>query len=323
MSQNYYSKILSFNDSLELLMTQEKNINTQYPEMKRGILFALAAYFIWGIAPVYFKILQDVPPQQIVAFRIFFSCFFMVILVTFFKGWKNLKLLFKSPKKLLWLFFASHLIGLNWFIFIWAVNNHHVLDTSLGYFINPLLNILIGTIFLKEKLRKLQWIAVSITLIAVCYQIWEFHVLPYIALSLAITFAIYGLVKKKIAIDAQTSMLVETFMLLPVSSILLFFVVTEAGELFALYTIPFWGILALSGIITTVPLIFFSAAASKIPFSYLGFFQYIGPSLGFILAITIFEEKLGLSQFFTFALIWFALLLIIFDSIKNNRKNMH
>lgn len=301
-------------------MQPQNKVSETYPEMKKGILFALAAYLIWGIAPVYFKILENVPAEQIVAFRIFFSCFFMLILVSMYQGWKKVKVVFKTPKKLVWLFFASHLIGLNWFIFIWAVNNHHVLDTSLGYFINPLINILIGTIFLSEKLRPVQWIAVGLTILAVLYQVWQFHAIPYIALSLAFTFAIYGLVKKKIAIDAQTSMLLETLMLLPASALLFIFIVEDVGSAIESYSIGFMGIIALSGVITTVPLIFFSAAASKIPFSYLGFFQYIGPSMGFILAITLFGETLTISRLMTFGMIWFALLLIIFDSIKKRNK---
>ncbi|SES83534.1 EamA family transporter RarD [Thorsellia anophelis] len=300
------------------MQSPQKPIET-YPDMKRGILFALSAYVIWGIAPVYFKLLEHVPAEQIVAFRIFFSCFFMIILVSFYNGWKKVKAVFRAPRKLLWLFIASHLIGLNWFIFIWSVNNHHVLDTSLGYFINPLINILIGTLFLSEKLRPIQWTAVGLTVLAVLYQVWQFNSIPYIALSLAITFSIYGLVKKKIAIDAQTSMFLETMMLLPASAMLFIFIVDDAHSVIANYSIGFIGIIALSGVITTVPLIFFSAAASKIPFSYLGFFQYIGPSMGFVLAITLFGETLTVSRLITFGIIWFALVLIIFDGIKKRR----
>ncbi|MFC0179116.1 EamA family transporter RarD [Thorsellia kenyensis] len=301
-------------------LTKNNGHHELYPEMKQGIIYALAAYIIWGLAPIYFKILESVPAEQIVGFRIIFSLFFMILLVTSYKGWKNLRAIFKTPKKFFWLFLASHLIGVNWFIFIWAVNNHHVLDTSLGYFINPLINIVIGTLFLKEKLRKMQWIAVGITFCAVGYQVWQFHAIPFIALSLAITFSIYGVVKKKIAIDAQTSMLIETFMLLPAAMILFFFVIDDIAAVVNSYSLGFIFTLALSGIITTVPLIFFSAAASKIPFSYLGFFQYIGPSMGFILAITLFEEDLSPSRFITFALIWFALALIILDSLKSTKK---
>ena len=187
-----------------------------------GILLALAAYFIWGIAPAYFKLIYYVPADEILTHRVIWSFFFMVALISISRQWPQVKRLLKTPKKVFLLALSAVLVGGNWLLFIWAVNNHHMLEASLGYFINPLVNILLGMIFLGERFRRMQWLAVLLAACGVLVQLWTFGSLPIIALGLAFSFAFYGLLRKKIAVDAQTGMLFETLWLLPVAAIYLF-----------------------------------------------------------------------------------------------------
>ena len=191
-------------------------------QTRLGTILALAAYFIWGIAPAYFKLIYYVPADEILTHRVIWSFFFMVALISVSRQWPQVKKLLKTPRKIFLLALSAVLVGGNWLLFIWAVNNHHMLEASLGYFINPLVNILLGMIFLGERFRRLQWLAVILAFCGVLVQLWTFGSLPIIGLGLAFSFAFYGLVRKKIAVDAQTGMLVETLWLLPVAAIWLF-----------------------------------------------------------------------------------------------------
>lgn len=172
-------------------------------QTRQGVLLALAAYFIWGIAPAYFKLIYYVPADEILTHRVIWSFFFMVVLMSICRQWSYLKTLIQTPKKIFMLAVSAVLIGGNWLLFIWAVNNHHMLEASLGYFINPLVNIVLGMIFLGERFRRMQWLAVILAICGVLVQLWTFGSLPIIALGLAFSFAFYGLVRKKIAVEAQ------------------------------------------------------------------------------------------------------------------------
>jgi len=191
-------------------------------QTRQGVLLALAAYFIWGIAPAYFKLIYYVPADEILTHRVIWSFFFMVVLMSISRQWSGVKTLLQTPKKIFLLALSAVLIGGNWLLFIWAVNNHHMLEASLGYFINPLVNIVLGMLFLGERFRRMQWLAVLLAACGVLVQLWTFGSLPIIALGLAFSFAFYGLVRKKIAVEAQTGMLIETLWLLPVAAIYLF-----------------------------------------------------------------------------------------------------
>ena len=188
-------------------------------QTRQGVLLALAAYFIWGIAPAYFKLIYYVPADEILTHRVIWSFFFMVVLMSICRQWSYLKTLIQTPQKIFMLAVSAVLIGGNWLLFIWAVNNHHMLEASLGYFINPLVNIVLGMIFLGERFRRMQWLAVILAICGVLVQLWTFGSLPIIALGLAFSFAFYGLVRKKIAVEAQTGMLIETMWLLPVADV--------------------------------------------------------------------------------------------------------
>lgn len=240
-------------------------------QTRQGIFFALAAYFIWGIAPAYFKLIQQVPADEILTHRIIWSFFFMLALVTLGRNWPKVRAACANRKRLLLLALTALLVGGNWLLFIWAVNNHHMLEASLGYFINPLVNVLLGVLFLGERFRRMQWVAVALAFTGVLVQLWQFGSLPVIGLGLAFSFAFYGLLRKKIAIDAQTGMLIETLWLLPVAAVYLFFIADSATSHLGANPWSLNLLLVAAGIVTTVPLLFFTAAATRLRLSTLGF----------------------------------------------------
>ncbi|CAI1144624.1 EamA family transporter RarD [Serratia liquefaciens] len=289
-------------------------------QTRQGIFFALAAYFIWGIAPAYFKLIQQVPADEILTHRVIWSFFFMLALITLRRNWSQVRAACHNRKRLFLLAVTAVLIGGNWLLFIWAVNNHHMLEASLGYFINPLVNVLLGMLFLGERFRRMQWIAVVLAFAGVLIQLWQFGSLPIIGLGLAFSFAFYGLLRKKIAIDAQTGMLIETLWLLPVAAAYLFLFADSPTSHLSANPWSLNLLLVAAGIVTTVPLLFFTAAATRLRLSTLGFFQYLGPTLMFLLAVTFYGETVGQDKLVTFGFIWAALLLFILDALYTQRK---
>lgn len=281
-------------------------------QTRQGVLLALAAYFIWGIAPAYFKLIYYVPADEILTHRVIWSFFFMVALLSVSRQWRQVKRLLKTPKKIFLLALSAVLVGGNWLLFIWAVNNHHMLEASLGYFINPLVNILLGMIFLGERFRRMQWLAVILAVCGVLVQLWTFGSLPIIALGLAFSFAFYGLVRKKIAVEAQTGMLV--------AAIYLFSIADSATSHMGQNALSLNLLLMAAGVVTTIPLLCFTGAATRLRLSTLGFFQYIGPTLMFLLAVTFYGEVPGADKMVTFAFIWVALAIFVMDAIYTQRK---
>lgn len=289
-------------------------------QTRQGVLLALAAYFIWGIAPAYFKVIWFVPADEILTHRIIWSFFFMIALISVSRQWRQVKLLLKTPKKIFLLALSATLVGGNWLLFIWSVNNHHLLEASLGYFINPLVNILLGMIFLGERFRRMQWVAVVLAATGVLVQLWAFGSLPVISLGLAFSFAFYGLIRKKIAVDAQTGMLVETLWLLPVAAIWLFGIANSETSHMMQNTWSLNMLLMAAGVVTTVPLLCFTGAATRLRLSTLGFFQYIGPTLMFLLAVGFYDEHPGADKMVTFAFIWVALAVFVVDALYTQRR---
>ncbi|ELZ5939800.1 EamA family transporter RarD [Providencia vermicola] len=286
----------------------------------KGVLCALGAYLIWGVAPIYFKTIQEVPAEEILTHRIIWSFFFMLVLLTATRHWSYMRQVLKHPKKILILGVTAVTIASNWLIYIWAVNNGHMLQASLGYFINPLVNVLFGMLFLQERFRRMQWIAVSLALMGVLIQLWQFGSVPIIGLSLAVTFATYGLLRKKLGVDAQIGMTFETLWLLPVGIIfLLFFADSPTSNM----TMNDWHLnvlLILAGVITTVPLLLFTEAANHLRLSTLGFFQYLGPTIMFLLAVFIYGEQMTSELLVTFGFIWVALILFTLDALYTQRR---
>ncbi|MFA0087091.1 chloramphenical resistance permease RarD [Vibrio sp. 10N.286.49.C2] len=287
---------------------------------KEGILLAVGAYTMWGIAPIYFKALGDVSPLEILSHRIIWSFFLLAGLLHLSRRWRGVRDVLKSKQKMVFLITTSLLVGTNWLIFIWAVNSNHMLDASLGYYINPLLNVILGMLFLGERLRKMQWFAVALAAVGVLIQLFVFGSIPIVALALATSFGFYGLLRKKVNLDAQTGLFVETLVLLPVALIFLtLFADTATSNLFN-NDMKLNLLLISAGVITTLPLLCFTGAATRLKLSTLGFFQYIGPSLMFLLAVLVYGEAFAMDKALTFAFIWGALLVFSFDGLKNRTQ---
>ncbi|AWH88786.1 EamA family transporter RarD [Limnobaculum parvum] len=289
-------------------------------QTRQGILFALAAYCIWGIAPAYFKLIDYVPANEILTHRVIWSFFFMILLISISRQWNTVRQACRNKTKLLLLAVSAILIGSNWLTFIWAVNNHHMLEASMGYFINPLVNVLLGVLFLSERFRRMQWIAVALAFSGVAIQLWQFGSIPYISLTLAFTFGIYALVRKKIGVDSQTGMLIETLWLLPIAAIYLFFIADTATSHLSQNSMSLNLLLVAAGVVTTIPLLCFTAAATRLRLSTLGFFQYIGPTLMFVLATAFYGETIGKDKLITFGFIWVALIIFVLDALYYQRK---
>lgn len=288
---------------------------------RQGALLAITAYFIWGIAPIYFKSIQQVAPLEILSHRIVWSFFLLAGLIHVGRNWARVVHILRQPTTMLYLTITSLLVGSNWLIFIWAVNSGHMLEASLGYYINPLLNVLLGMVFLGERLRRLQWFAVVLATIGVGIQIALFGSVPLVAFSLAATFAVYGLLRKKVSIDAKTGLFIETLILFPVAAIyLLCFADSPTSDLSS----NAWqlnALLVFAGVLTTLPLLCFTGAATRLRLSTLGFFQYIGPSLMFLLAVVVYGEEFALSKAITFAFIWGALVIFSIDGLVKSRRS--
>ncbi|UPR52119.1 EamA family transporter RarD [Vibrio cyclitrophicus] len=297
-------------------MTQDDQQRT-----RQGILLAVAAYTMWGIAPIYFKSLSEVSPFEILSHRVVWSFFLLAFLLHMSRGWRKVRDTLTSKPKMLYLVATSILVGANWLIFIWAVNSNHMLDASLGYYINPLINVLLGMFFLGERLRKLQWFAVSLAAIGVIIQLIAFGSVPIVAIALAFSFGFYGLLRKKVSLEAQTGLFIETLVMLPIAATYLLFIADSATSDFLMNPMQLNLLLVAAGVITTVPLLCFTGAATRLKLSTLGFFQYIGPSLMFLLAVLIYGEAFTSDKAITFAFIWGALVVFSFDGLRNNKKN--
>ncbi|WP_045467122.1 EamA family transporter RarD [Vibrio hyugaensis] len=288
---------------------------------RQGVLLAVGAYTMWGIAPIYFKSIAEVSPLEILSHRVFWSFFLLAALLHFGRQWRSVRDIIKNKTKMMYLISTAILVGANWLIFIWAVTSNHMLDASLGYYINPLINVLLGMVFLGERLRKLQWFAVALAACGVLVQLIVFGSVPVVAIALAMSFGFYGLLRKKVSVEAQTGLFIETLVMLPAASIYLFFIAsTPTSNMFEnpwqLNTL-----LIAAGVITTLPLLCFTGAATRLKLSTLGFFQYIGPSLMFLLAVLIYGEPFTSDKAITFAFIWGALVVFSFDGLRNNRKS--
>lgn len=293
----------------------------QQQRTRQGILLAIGAYTMWGIAPIYFKSLSEVSPLEILSHRVVWSFFLLAFLLHLGRSWRNVRDTLTSKPKMTYLVATSLLVGANWLIFIWAVNANHMLDASLGYYINPLINVVLGMIFLGERLRKLQWFAVGLAAIGVLIQIVAFGSIPVVAIALAFSFGFYGLLRKKVSLEAQTGLFIETLVMLPAAAIYLLFIADSATSDLAANPMSLNLLLIAAGIVTTLPLLCFTGAATRLKLSTLGFFQYIGPSLMFLLAVLIYGEAFTTDKAITFAFIWGALVIFSFDGLRHNKKS--
>ncbi|MBM7456228.1 chloramphenicol-sensitive protein RarD [Oceanisphaera litoralis] len=293
----------------------EKDQSTQ------GAIFALGAYFLWGIAPMYFKQLLHVPAYEILSHRVIWSFLLLLALLSGLGYWPRVRAMLRKSRHLLLLVISSTIIGLNWLVFIWAVNNDHMLDASLGYYINPLFNIVLAMLFLGERFRPMQWLAVGLAGSGVVIQLLVFGSLPWVALVLAISFGFYGLIRKKVPVDPFTGLMLETLVLLPVAIIYLWGFADSATSQMSGNSLNTNLWLIAAGIVTTAPLLLFAGAAKRLRLSTLGFFQYLGPSLMFLLAVLLYDEPFTQDKVITFALIWVALVVYTLDGVRQRRRN--
>ncbi|BBL90313.1 EamA family transporter RarD [Vibrio rotiferianus] len=288
---------------------------------RQGVLLAIGAYTMWGIAPIYFKSIAEVSPLEILSHRVFWSFFLLAALLHFGRQWRSVRDIIKNKTKMMYLISTAILVGANWLIFIWAVTSNHMLDASLGYYINPLINVLLGMVFLGERLRKLQWFAVALAACGVLVQLIVFGSVPVVAIALAMSFGFYGLLRKKVSVEAQTGLFIETLVMLPAAAIYLLFIASSPTSNMLDNPMQLNTLLIAAGVITTLPLLCFTGAATRLKLSTLGFFQYIGPSLMFLLAVLIYGEPFTSDKAITFAFIWGALVVFSFDGLRNNRKS--
>ncbi|MBX8537265.1 EamA family transporter RarD [Pseudomonas cichorii] len=287
---------------------------------RRGYILGLSAYIIWGLFPMYFKLLAAVPALEIIIHRAIWSALFGSLLLLFWKHpgwWRELR---ENPKRLAVLALSGSLIACNWMVYVWAVNNGRMVEASLGYYINPLVNVLLGMLLLGERLRRLQWLAVLLAAAGVAQQVWQVGNLPWVSLILPLTFGFYGLIRKKAPVAALPGLVVETWMLVPLALawLLLNPIAQTAQPEFWTTSQALW--LAAAGPVTLVPLVCFNAAARHLPYTTLGFLQYIAPTLVLALAVLLYGEHLNTSTIVTFVFIWAGLAIYSIDAWLSLRR---
>ncbi len=282
-------------------------------EARAGLLYGLGAYSMWGVFPLYFHALADVAPWVVLCHRIAWSALFLALVVSVRGEWAAIRPILHSGRSLVFLSAGSVLIALNWLLFIYAVGSHQVVETSLGYFINPLLSVALGMVFLGERLRGWQWAAVAIAGVAVANLALRGSGFPWLAVSLACTFGFYGLVRKRVDINSLHGLLVETTLLVPLA--LLALKVVPARPL----TLANWGLLSPLGILTAVPLLMFGAALRRLRLSTVGFLQYVGPTGQLLVALLVFREPLDRVKLASFALCWLGIAVYTADSLLSRQ----
>lgn len=276
---------------------------------RKGLLLGFGAYLIWGFFPLYFKALSSIPSTQILAHRFVWSFLLLLLVLGWRKEWKTLGKLLADRKTLAIYTLAGSLLAINWGMYVWAVNAGFVVETSLGYFINPLVNVLLGVLFLRERLRWSQWLPVGIAAVGVFYLTIQYHSLPWIALTLAFSFGFYGLVKKIAPLSSLYGLTLETMALfLPAVLYLTSQEMNEMGS-FGHGTGILTVLVVLTGVVTVIPLLMFGSAARLVPLWTMGLLQYIAPTCQFLLGVLIFHEPFTTERLVGFSLIWLALII--------------
>ncbi|GAB4547886.1 MAG: EamA family transporter RarD [Anaerolineales bacterium] len=286
--------------------------------MKKGILYGVGAYAIWGIFPLYWKLLREVSAVELIAHRIIWSCLLLSAVIVLTRQWSDFRALL-NWKVLRIYSVAALLIGANWLIYVWAVNANYIVETSLGYFINPLISVLMGVIFFKERLRLNQWIPVAIAALGVAYLAYVYGRLPYIALALAFSFATYGMVKKLSPLGSLYGLTMETGILLLPALIYLSVIELRGSGAFLHSGAPADWLMIGAGVVTTVPLLMFASAARSIPLWVVGLLQYIAPTLQFLLGVFVYKEPFSRQQLMGFSAVWLALVIFLAENYLASR----
>lgn len=287
--------------------------------MSKGMWYALSAYLLWGILPVYLKSVQTVPSAQILGHRIVWSVLLLGLIVSWQHQWKEIGNLFRTPRAMVILVIAACLLAVNWLTYIWGVTSGFVVETSLGYFINPLVSVLLGVVFLKERLRIWQWLPIGLAAAGVIFLTWSYGRLPWIALVLAFSFGTYGLLKKTAPASALQGLMVETSLLFIPAIAYLVIVDMQGIGAFGRESFSLTFLLSFAGLATTVPLLLFASGARLIPLSTLGILQYVAPSAQFLLGVMVYREPFDTSKLIGFAIIWLALILFYLESFLTKR----
>lgn len=288
------------------------------PDARRGVLYGLGAYTLWGIFPLYFRLLELSGAFEVVVHRVLWSLLVCAAVVVAVRGLRDLRGAVRSARTVGLLTLAAALLATNWGVYVYAVNSGQVVEASLGYFVNPLVTVLLGVVALREQLRRAQWVAVGIAGIAVAVLTVAYGRVPVIALTLAVTFGLYGLIKNRVGVDigAVTSLSTETLVLAPAALVALIVLESRGLGTFSLDA-PWQGLLlASTGIATVVPLLLFASSARRVPLSTLGLMQYLTPVLQLLCGVLILGEQMALARWFGFALVWLALAVLTADGLR-------
>jgi chloramphenicol-sensitive protein RarD len=283
-----------------------------------GVAFGVAAYVWWGLSSIYFKAVSDVPPMVVLGHRVVWSVVLLGAVVAVSDGWSDIMAVVRRPALMLRLAVSTAFLTINWLVFIYAISTERAIDASLGYFINPLFTVVLGMVFLGERLNRTQWAAVACAAAGVAYLSVARGGLPWIALALPATFGIYGLIRKQTPVGALPGLLVETALLAPLAAAYLLWAHSRPGS-DVINTPATIALLLPAGVVTSVPLLWFVAAARRLPLATLGFMQYINPTLQFLVAVLMFGEPLGTGRLVAFGVIWTAVAIYITDMIRRSR----
>ncbi|ROS05328.1 chloramphenicol-sensitive protein RarD [Sinobacterium caligoides] len=287
--------------------------------MSTALLRALGAYLLWGIFPLYFVLLADVAPLEVLAHRVLWASVLLLAVMAVLGQLSQLKQLCKNKGLLLWLSLAAVMLSINWGTYIYSISTNQALEASLGYFINPLVNIVLAMLFLGERLSRAQWIAIALAATGIVLQLWQLGSLPLISIALAFSWGIYGLIKKKVKLPALAALTAETLVMLPLAIAYLCYLQSQ-GQLAFSRELHYTWLLPLSGIVTALPLFLFGAAAKQLSFITLSFLQYMTPTMVFFIAIFVFAEPLSVTKLWTFGFIWLGLAIFSLDSLRQHRR---
>lgn len=292
-------------------------------ESSVGLLYGLSAYLIWGSFPLIIAAASFADPFEVVVWRVVFGFIFAALLVSIVGGWKDIVQIVKSAQRLKWVAVASLMIYINWVVYVVAVATGNVIESSLGYFINPLVTVLFAVLLLKEKLRPMQWVALGIGATAVVILTFDYGRLPFIAIALAVSFGIYSLAKNKVGkkIPALQSFTIESGLVVPVALVQLW-LVSQSAQIMIFSGLVETSILVGFGILTAIPLILFGAAASRVPLSTIGFIQYLTPTIQFSIGFFVFGEPMPAVRWIGFALVWVSLAILTFDALRRKRPDL-
>lgn len=285
-----------------------------------GIAFGLAAYGMWGFFPLFFRQLSHVSPMDVLCNRAAWGCIFVALLLSARRQWHKVRAAIARPRHLALLVTAALLVGSNWLIFLWAVANRQVVASSLGYFLTPLVNVLLALVVLKERLNGKEWLAVGLAAAAVANEFLALGALPWVSLALAVTFGFYGLVRKQVPVDAISGLWLETLAMLPVAGLYALWQAEQGHTVFAGFDATTQILLAAAGVLTAVPLMAFAAATQRLNLATVGMLMYINPTLQFLTAVLLFGEALHSARFVTFGLIWLGLLIYSWSAWQKYRS---